>query len=198
MNYKESVFIEDNKLVEDYRFEKINVVSSNYMEDGFYIRHTRTALVWVTLKDEELPCFIKELEQKALEDILKIPLVRRLGNAHIDKEYGDYDLNHIRVAGSSTDFQESWYIPQFLTNLSDSSAVCILRYDRNTGDLLYQLTDVGTFKTVVDDYYKVLSAELEEKASEYRVQQVVEHYQALSSSEQKDFLTLLVKTDKKV
>ena len=60
-----------------------------------------------------------------------------------------------------------------------------------------KLTDVGTFKTVVDDYYRLLEVELKEKASEYRVQQVVEHYQALTSSEQKDFLTLLVKTDKK-
>lgn len=184
MEYKEKLFIEDNRLNEGYRFELVNIVKSNFEEDGFRIHSLKTALVWVCLQDDQddtVPFFVKNLEQEVLEDILKIPLVR--------KEQGKYNLNHVRGENCKLSLQMDTI---FVDSLSVYDNVCILHFDNKLGLLSYQLVDKDVLSNTFDRYFTELQAELEENVKQYKIQQVMDEFKNLTTSEQTEFLKTVI------
>lgn len=185
MNYKENVFIEDNRLNEGYRFELVNIVKSNFEEDGFRIHSLKTALVWVCLQDDTVPFFVKNLEQEVLEDILKIPLVR--------KEQGKYNLNHVRGENCKLSLQmDTIFVDRLVDSLSVYDNMCILHFDNKLGLLSYQLVDKDVLSNTFDRYFTELQAELEENVKQYKIQQVMDEFKNLTTCEQTEFLKTVI------
>lgn len=185
MNYKENVFIEDNRLNEGYRFELVNIVKSDFEEEGFRIHSRKTALVWVCLQDDTVPFFVKNLEQEVLEDILKIPLVR--------KEQGKYNLNHVRGENCKLSLQmDTIFVDWLVDSLSVYDNVCILHFDNKLGLLSYQLVDKDVLSNTFDRYFTELHAELEENVKQYKIQQVMDEFKNLTTSEQTEFLKTII------
>lgn len=185
MEYKEKLFIEDNRLNEGYRFELLNIIKSNFEEDGFRIHSRKTALAWVCLQDDTVPFFVKNLEQKVLEDILKIPLVR--------KEQGEYNLNHVRGENCKLSLQmDTLFVDRLVDSLSVYDNVCILHFDNKLGLLSYQLVDKDVLSNTFDRYFAELQAELEENVKQYKIQQVMDGFKNLTTSEQTEFLKTVI------
>lgn len=185
MEYKEKLFIEDNRLNEGYRFELLNIIKSNFEEDGFRIHSRKTALVWVCLQDDTVPFFVKNLEQEVLEDILKIPLVR--------KEQGKYNLNHVRGENCKLSLQmDTIFVDRLVDSLSVYDNVCILHFDNKLGLLSYQLVDKDVLSNTFDRYFTELQVELEENVKQYKIQQVMDEFKNLTTSEQTEFLKTVI------
>lgn len=185
MEYKEKLFIEDNRLNEGYRFELLNIIKSNFEEDVFRIHFRKTALVWVCLQDDTVPFFVKNLEQEVLEDILKIPLVR--------KEQGKYNLNHVRGENCKLSLQmDTRFVDRLVDSLSVYDNVCILHFDNKLGLLSYQLVDKDVLSNTFDRFFTEWQVELEENVKQYKIQQVMDEFKNLTTSEQTEFLKTVI------
>ena len=192
MEYKEKLFIEDNRLNEGCRFELLNIIKSNFEEDGFRIHSRKTALAWVCLQDDTVPFFVKNLEQKVLEDILKIPLVRKEQGAYKGDE-GKYNLNHVRGENCKLSLQmDTMFVDRLVDSLSVYDNVCILHFDNKLGLLSYQLVDKDVLSNTFDRYFAELQAELEEYVKQYKIQQVMDEFKNLTTSEQTEFLKTVI------
>ena len=185
MEYRENLFIEDDKMSEKYRFELVNIIKSDFREEGFRIHSRTTALVWVVSQGGTLPLFVKELEQKVLEDILKIPLV--------SKSQSDYKLNHVRKDSLRLSLQiDTLFVKKLIDSLSVYDNICVLYFDNKIGSLGYQIIDNEILSNTFDRYFKDLQAELEENVKQYKVQKVMDEFKTLTVSEQTEFLKTII------
>ena len=119
---------------------------------------------------------MKNLEQEVLEDILKIPLVRKEQGAYKVDE-GKYNLNHVRGEHCDLSLQmDTLFVDRLVDSLSVYDNVCVLHFDNKLGLISYQLVDKDILSNTFVRYFAELQAELEENVKQYKIQRVMDDF----------------------
>lgn len=157
MKFELTVFNLTGGVEDTLVLSSFDVVQANPIDFGDRFVNTKVGLVWLGYKDENKQPFKDfdfslQIEQKFLEDVLKIPLIAPIKSAYVDTEMKDFRYNHRRTGGAKRLFDSIRDIFSSLNTFSETDFVYLLLYDNVKGIVSYQVLTKDDFKGLVNSY----------------------------------------------
>lgn len=180
--------------VEDTLFlSSFDVVQANPIDFGDRFVNTKVGLVWLGYKDENKQPFKDfdfslQIEQKFLEDVLKIPLIAPIKSAYVETKMEDFRYDHRRNKGSKVFFGSITDIFKSLNTFSENDFVYLLLYDNIKGVLRYQVLLKDDFISLVNSYIDTKYKLIKEREHKKNLMLAYEVLGKLTLDEQKELI----------
>ena len=193
MKFELTVFNLTGGVEDTLVMSSFDVVQANPIDFGDRFVNTKVGIVWLDYKDENKQPFKDfdfrlQIEQKFLEDVLKIPLIAPVKSAYIETKMEDFRYNHRRTKGSKVFFDSITDIFKSLNTFSETDFVYLLLYDNVQGVVRYQVLLKDDFKGLVDSYVDTKCKLLKEREQKKNLMLAYEVLGKLTIDEQKELI----------
>ena len=196
MKFELTVFNLTGGVEDTLVLSSFDVVQANPIDFGDRFVNTKVGIVWLDYKDENKQPFKDfdfrlQIEQKFLEDVLKIPLIAPIKSAYVDTKKEDFRYNHRRNRGSKVFFDSITDMYKSLKTFSENDFVYLLLYDNVQGVLRYQVLLKDDFKGLVTLYVNTRYKLVKEREHKKNLMLDYEVLGKLTLDEQKELIAKL-------
>lgn len=193
MKFELTVFNITGGVEDTLVLSSFDVVQVNPFDFGDRFVNTKVGIVWLDYKDENKQPFKDfdfslQIEQKFLEDILKIPLIAPIKSAYVDTEMKDFRYNHRRTGGAKRLFDSIRDVFSSLNTFSETDFVYLLLYDNVKGIVSYQVLTKDDFKSLVKSYVDTKCRLIKEREHKKNLMLAYEVLGKLTLEEQKELI----------